>query len=111
MEKNNDIQKYIEKDLKENVFKNPRLYLGFFCSLVPFLLFCIYTGENYWDLAMVIFCVPYLIVNIIIWLIFRKRQNALACGFLWAGIAPFIILLLWLVVLIFGFGYLVSTYS
>lgn len=112
MEKNNNItnsKKTDTEEQKENVFKNLKFYLGFLCSLVPFLSFCIYTGDNYWDLIMFILCVPYLIVSIIVWLIFRKRQSAFAYGVLLAGIAPFVILLLWLIVLVVGFGYLINT--
>lgn len=92
LEKINDEQNLEEN--KQNPFKDRKFYLGFFGSLIPFLLFCIIANGEAWMFAVGVLCIPYLIVSFVVWSMLNTNHRAFALGILLAGIASFVLLLL-----------------
>lgn len=88
LEKTDDKQNLENKKI---AFENPKFYLGYFIILIPFIFFCMY-GEEYSEVFMFFYSIPYLIITVILWLALRESQKDFAFGILLAGFTPVVLL-------------------
>ena len=92
MDLNNNTNEAGEQPVNENPFKNRKFYIAFFVTLIilcafPFL---VSGGIHDWTIGVLLLCIPYAIAGLIIWIIMRKRNRAVALGVLLGGVTPFV---------------------
>lgn len=83
--KNEDTEENLEKK-KENPFKDPAFYKGFFGSLILYLLAGYILGGEF----LIIWSIPYLIVSSVIYSLINTTTPSFALGIILAGLTPFI---------------------